>query len=93
MNKLFIIELSNRLNTYYGRDTSLRLIQYLTLLIHGVLEIVNYKTNNSSPFLSCAKQFSNCRLIMRFFDDLPAITKLYNYYIETKSIQNIVCKI
>ena len=59
---------STRLNTYYGRDTCLRIVQFFTLLIHGVLETINKRQYYNTSFLICSKQFSNCRIIMRLTD-------------------------
>ena len=88
MSKLY--EISCQLNSYHGRDTCLRFFQYFSLLIFGVLELLQTATEIKSKALIISAQLSNCRILTRFFDDLPAFFNLYNYYFKSKTTQHDV---
>lgn len=73
------------LNTYRGRDASVRIICFINLFLHGILNYSQQTSNLSDAFLNASKQFANCRVIMRFFDDLTAILNFIEFYYSKKS--------
>ena len=72
---------SKNLGTYNGRDSVIRFVAYFSVLVSELIRMVfgeNARTIYEAIH-TLGKQFSNCRLIMRFFDDLPAIYALVKY--------------
>ena len=93
-NSIIILNINEGLKTYSGRDACIRLVAYFFLLLFGILKQLEYyeeyildedsffKTLLSDSIKSCltiSKNFSTARLILRFFDDIPAILKFFNY--------------
>jgi hypothetical protein len=73
------------LNTYRGRDASVRVICFINLFLHGILNHIKQMSHLSDAFLNVSKQFANCRVIMRCFDDLSAILNFIEFYFSKKT--------
>ena len=94
-NALLLENINDGLKTYSGRDACIRFVAYFFLFLYGLLKqveefkkILFYKNsfftrNVLSPLthscLTISKHFSTTRLILRFFDDIPAILKFMSY--------------
>jgi hypothetical protein len=77
------------LNTYHGRDACIKFLAYFSLFIYGTI-LKDFDNKNAykmaDPFLSLSKQFSNCRIVLRFLEDLPAFYNIYKFsFIEKVS--------
>jgi hypothetical protein len=91
MTKLSII--TDNLETYVGRDTVITLTHYLALIIADLCtyyRIGAKKRKGQSPFsahfVNMFVQLSNCRVMLRLFDDFGAIRDLYRFY-KSQSIK------
>lgn len=75
-------KLSRNLGTYNGRDSVIRFVAYFSVLVSELIRMVFGKKARGiyEAIHTLGKQFSNCRVIMRFFDDLPAICALVKYW-------------
>ena len=65
------------LNKYDGRDACIKFLYYISLFIHGL--IITTNLNGAETFLTLSKQSANCGIVLRFFEDLPAIYNLFSY--------------
>jgi phosphoglycerol transferase MdoB-like AlkP superfamily enzyme len=67
------------LNTYRGRDACVRSVCYLLLFLYATLKPLNSSNDDKrlNILLSASKQFGQCRMILRFFEDIPAFLNLY----------------
>lgn len=59
--------LSNYLNSYEGRDKFLRFFSYSTKFLSGI----TYGTTTKN-FKTISSEMSNCRVVLRLMDDVPA---------------------
>ena len=100
-NSIVILNINEGLKTYAGRDACIRFVAYFFLFLCGFLEqieILNeYLFEGENTFISnilpeliqscliISKHFSTTRLILRFFDDIPALLKFFNYWDSTKN--------
>lgn len=75
--------LSRNLKSYSGRDACIRLVAYFSKFIYGLLQLFSLEVYEIKVLSS---QFSNCRCIMRFFDDIPAIYSLLCFYNKNKNV-------
>ena len=78
MNKIEQIVVG--LNTYRGRDACVRFACFLTLLVNSILKFLNFNDARIGFLLTMSKQFANCRVVLRVFEDLPAILNLYKFF-------------
>ena len=76
-----ISQLVTGLNSYHGRDACLKFICYMSLFINGLIIIINNEDyfHAANAFKILSRQSSNCRIVLRFFEDLPAIYNLFTY--------------
>lgn len=73
--------LSKNLGTYNGRDSAIRFVAYFSVLVSELIKMAfgSKARDIYEPIHLLGKQFGNCRVIMRFFDDLPSIYALVKY--------------
>jgi hypothetical protein len=65
-------QISNGLLTHRGRDTAVRLVAYFSLFLSDLFDVGYLRI--------ISREFSRCRLITRFFDDVPALAKLFKFH-------------
>jgi hypothetical protein len=75
--------LSRNLKTYSGRDACIRLVAYFSKFIYGLFQLLDMEVYE---FKVLSSQFSNCRCIMRFFDDIPAIYSFICFFRKNKNV-------
>ena len=93
MDKLSIV--TDNLETYQGRDTVITLLHYIALIFADICAYYSYSktgrggkklkrnknmTELSENFVNMFIQLSNCRVMLRLFDDFNAIRDLYRFF-------------
>ena len=80
LNKLSII--TDNLETYQGRDTVITLLHYLALIAADLCTYFRWgrKKKFSDHFVNMFVQLSNCRVMLRLFDDFNCIREYYRFY-------------
>lgn len=91
MDKLSIV--TDNLETYQGRDTLITLTHYLALIFADICAFYSYsktgkkkikRNKNMSDlgenFVNMFVQLSNCRVMLRLFDDFSAIREIYRFF-------------
>ena len=66
------------LESYRGRDKTIRLLNYMSYLIGGSLERLRGK-GNDMKMASIAQELSNLRVMLRLFDDLAMLKFTISY--------------
>lgn len=84
LNKLSIV--ADNLETYQGRDTVITLLHYLALIVADLCTYFKWgkKKKLSAKFVNMFVQLSNCRVMLRLFDDFSCIREYYRFYKEDK---------
>src|SRR5262245_61656385 len=72
---------TDNLDTYPGRDTMLTLMHYLALIFADMCTYYEWgvKQNMSENFVNMFIALSNCRVMLRLFDDFGAIREYYRF--------------
>lgn len=93
MDKLSIV--TDNLETYQGRDTVITLTHYLALIFADICAYYSYSktgrrgkklrqnknmTELGENFVNMFVQLSNCRVMLRLFDDFGAIRDFYRFF-------------
>ena len=78
LDKLSIV--TDNLETYQGRDTVITLTHYIALIISDFCLFFSLSCARlSDNFVNMFVTLSNCRVMLRLFDDCNAIRELYRY--------------
>lgn len=77
LNTLSII--TDNLETYQGRDTIITLTHYIALIVADLCTVYGYKRRVSERFVNMYVQLSNCRVMLRLFDDFGAIREYWRF--------------
>jgi len=79
LNKLSIV--TDNLETYQGRDTVISLLHYLALIMADLCVVFKWgkKKKLGENFVNMFVQLSNCRVMLRLFDDFSAIREYYRF--------------
>ena len=64
------------LNYYDGRDAAITLTLYIACLLSGFYPV---KSNLHRSFQRIAKRLTDCRVVLRLYDDLGVIRNLFTY--------------
>ncbi len=91
LNKLSII--TDNLETYQGRDTVITLLHYLALIMADICVVFKWgkKKKLGENFVNMFVQLSNCRVMLRLFDDWSAIREYYRFNKEqNEKVLNLV---
>ena len=87
--------MTDNLETYQGRDTMITLFHYFALIFADICAYYSYsKTGRSGKkikrnknmtelgenFVNMFVQLSNCRVMLRLFDDFNAIRDIYRFF-------------
>jgi hypothetical protein len=91
LNKLSIV--TDNLETYQGRDTVITLFHYIALILADLCTYFRIggkskKKNMSHLFVNMFVQLSNCRVMLRLFDDFSAIREYYRFFKDEKAKVN-----
>lgn len=101
MEKLSIM--TDNLETYQGRDTMITLMHYLALIFADIFAYYSYtktgkkvkRNKNMSElgenFVNMFVQLSNCRVMLRLFDDFAAIRDIYRFFARPSSEKVLFC--
>ena len=71
-------QLVNVLESYRGRDKIMRLVSYICNLIGGSVQHTRY-IHLAQKLFRVGEALSNCRTILRLFDDLAMLTFTLSY--------------
>ncbi|CAF0920703.1 unnamed protein product [Brachionus calyciflorus] len=84
LDKLSIV--TDNLETYQGRDTVITLLHYIALIIADLCTYFKWgrKKKYGDRFVNMFVQLSNCRVMLRLFDDFNAIREYYRFYKDEK---------
>ena len=74
----FFDKVIDLLESYRGRDKTIRLLNYMSYLISGSLERLKGKGNDLKMAL-IAQELSNLRVMLRLFDDLAMLKFTISY--------------
>ena len=69
---------ANVLETYRGREKIMRLIQYASFLASGGLQKFTFESSGAK-FRILAEALSECRTVLRLFDDAAMFSYARNY--------------
>ena len=80
LNTLSIM--ADNLETYQGRDTCITLLHYLALIMADICFYFSWtdETNLSENFVNMFLALSNCRVMLRLFDDFSAVREYYRFH-------------
>lgn len=80
LDKLSIV--TDNLETYQGRDTVITLCHYIALILADLCTYLSWgvEQNLSENFVNMFVQLSNCRVMLRLFDDFSAIREYYRFH-------------
>ena len=93
LDKLSIV--TDNLETYQGRDTVITLLHYWALILADICTYYSYSktgrkgkkvkqnknmTELGENFVNMFVQLSNCRVMLRLFDDFNAIRDIYRFF-------------
>ena len=76
---------TDNLETYQGRDTVITLAHYIALILADMCTFYGYKKRVSERFVNMFVQLSNCRVMLRLFDDFGAVRELYRFQKEQQA--------
>ena len=74
----FVLQLLRVLESYRGRDKIMRLISYVCTLLGGSIQHTRF-IRLAQKFFRVGEALSDCRVVLRLFDDLAMLNYTLNY--------------